>query len=256
MPVEYVEVEEAIARTGLRMVVVGGVPSPWSEAAKGILRLKSIPWSAVRLVYDSEALRQWAGQRSGPVAIFDSEPPRHSWSDILLLAERLAPEPPTLPADALDRALALGIAHEICGEGGLGWSRRLQLIHSGLAGQGGFPERTCRYLGRKYGYTASAGEVAGARVRALLDMLAARLKRQQEAGSPFYFGPTVGAVDIYSATFMALFTPLPEAVCAMDAATRAAFETLDAATQAALDPVLLAHRDMIYADFMELPLSL
>ena len=33
----------------------------------------------------------------------------------------------------------------------------------------------------------------------------------------------------------------------MDAGTRAALETRDAATDAALDPILLEHRDMMYA---------
>ena len=56
MPFEYVSVEQAIARSGLRMVVVGGVPSPWGEAAKGILHIKRIEWAAVRLSYDSEPL--------------------------------------------------------------------------------------------------------------------------------------------------------------------------------------------------------
>jgi hypothetical protein len=42
----------------------------------------------------------------------------------------------------------------------------------------------------------------------------------------------------------------------MDAATRVAFETRDAQTQAALDPVLLEHRDMMYAAHLQLPLSL
>ena len=97
MAFEYCGVDEAIARRGLRMVVVGGVPSPWGEAAKGILHIKGIDWVAVRLVYDSEPLRAWAGQRSGPVAIYDDERPRSGWAEILLLAERLAPEPPLLP---------------------------------------------------------------------------------------------------------------------------------------------------------------
>jgi hypothetical protein len=35
------------------MVVVGNVPSPWGEAAKGILHIKGIEWAAVRLAYDS-----------------------------------------------------------------------------------------------------------------------------------------------------------------------------------------------------------
>ena len=107
MPVDYIGIDEAIARRGLRMVVVGGVPSPWGEAAKGILHVKRIDWAAVRLAYDSEALKRWAGQRSGPVAIYDDEPPRAAWDDILLLAERLAPAPALLPADPAQRALVL-----------------------------------------------------------------------------------------------------------------------------------------------------
>ena len=46
MPVEFVDFEEARKRDGLRMVVVSGVPSPWGEAAKGILYVKQIPWLA------------------------------------------------------------------------------------------------------------------------------------------------------------------------------------------------------------------
>lgn len=38
MSFQYVSVQEAMKRGGLRMVVVGNVPSPWGEAAKGILR--------------------------------------------------------------------------------------------------------------------------------------------------------------------------------------------------------------------------
>jgi hypothetical protein len=64
------------------------------------------------------------------------------------------------------------------------------------------------------------------------------------------------AVDVYSATFMALFAPLPPERCAMASATRAAFEMRDAQTDAALDPILLEHRDRIYATHLELPLSL
>ena len=139
-------------RRGLRMVVVGNIPSPWGEAAKGILHVKGIDWAAVRLAYDSEPLKAWAGQRTAPVAFYDDEPRRPGWADILLLAERLAPTPALLPTDPAARALVFGLAHEICGEEGLGWSRRLQLVHAGLHNAGGFPEASSRYLGRKYGY--------------------------------------------------------------------------------------------------------
>ena len=243
-------------RGGLRMVVVGGVPSPWGEAAKGILHIKRIEWAAVRLAYDSEALKEWSGQRNGPVAIYEDERPRAGWAEILLLAERLAPVPSLLPADAAERALVFGLAHEICGEQGLAWTRRLQLIHAGLQGAGGFPERAAKYLAKKYGYSPEAGAASGTRVAQLLRMLGARLKSQREAGSRFYVGDSVTAADVYSATCMAMFRPLPPGQCDMDAGTRAAFEMQDALTEAALDPILLEHRDMMYAQYLELPLAL
>jgi glutathione S-transferase len=194
MTFAYASVEEAIVRRGVRMVVVGNVPSPWGEAAKGILHIKGIEWAAVRLAYDSEALQQWAGQRNGPVLIYDDERPRSGWAEILLLAERLAPAPPLIPAKADERALAFGLAHEICGEGGLGWSRRLQLVHAGLSNAGGFPERVSKYLAKKYGYSPAAGAAAAARVAELLAMLAARLKAQQQTGSRYYIGDSLTAV--------------------------------------------------------------
>ena len=256
MTFPYIGVEEAIAREGLRMVVVGGAPSPWGEAAKGILHIKGIDWAAVRLVYDDERLKQWAGQRTGPVAIYDGEPPRAGWKEILLLAERLAPEPPLLPEDAVAREQVLELGDAICSEGGLSWTRRLQLVHVGLGSAGGFTGRVGAYLGKKYGYSAEAGEGADARVAMLLGRLAAQLKAQRAAGSPYYVGDGLTAADVYSATAMAMFGPLPPAQCAMDASTRAAFESRDAATDAALDPILFAHRDMMYSNHLELPLSL
>lgn len=256
MPFEYIDVETAVQRDGLRMVVIGGVPSPWSEAAKGILHIKGIEWAAVRLAYDSETLKQWAGELSAPVLMVGQERPRRGWADILLLAERLVPTPSLLPADPGERALAFGLAHELCGESGLGWSRRLQLIHAGLQNSGGFPDRVAKYLGKKYGYSLEAGAAATGRVTALLGMLGARLKAQREAGSSYYIGNTVTAVDVYSACVLGLLRPLPHDLCPMDANVRTAFETRDPETDAALDPVLLEHRDLMYARHLALPLSL
>ena len=256
MTFQYVNVEDAIKRGGLRMVVVGGVPSPWGEAAKGVLHIKGIEWVAVRLTYDSEPLKNWAGERSGPVAIYEQEPPRTGWKDILLLAERLAPKPSLLPADPAERALVFGLAHEICGEAGLAWSRRLQLIHTGLQNTGGFPERVAKYLGKKYGYSPEVGAASSLRVAELVGMLVARLKAQHKAGSRYYVGGSLTAVDVYSATVTAMFGALAPDHCQMDVSMRAAFETRDAATEAALDPILFEHRDMMYAKHLELPLSL
>jgi glutathione S-transferase len=251
MPVTYLSTEQAIARPGLRMVVVGNVPSPWGEAAKGIFHIKGLDWAAVRLAYDDDAQRQWAGQRSGPIAIYDKEPPRTGWAEILLLAERLEPKPSLIPTDAAERATLFGLAHEICGQEGLGWARRLRMIHAGA-----FGPRASQYLARKYGYTPAAGAAAGARVAALLRMLAARLAAQRSAGNAYYLGQLPTAVDVYSATFIGLFQPLPPEHCPMDAAIRDAYQQRDPETDAALDPILLEHRDMMYARHLELPLSL
>jgi glutathione S-transferase len=257
---EYTSIDDAIERPGLRMVVVGGIPSPWGEAAKGLFHLKGLDWAAVRLDYTSDTMKQWTGgRRDGPVAIYNDEPPRHTWDQILLLAERLAQEHALLPKDPAERALAMGLAHEICAEGGLGWTRRLQLIHAGLAGDGtmgGFPPKVAAYLARKYGYRPQDAPCYGPHVTGLLDMLTARLRSQHAAGQRCLLGNQVTAVDVYSATFMALFKPLPEAQCAMDPATRGAFETLDAATTQALSPELLAHRDWMYERWLGLPLQL
>ena len=87
-------------------------------------------------------------------------------------------------------------------------------------------------------------------------MLAAQLKTQRTVGSAYYFGETLTAVDIYSATAMALFRPLPPELCDMRDPLRAAFDTRDPETDAALDPILIEHRDSMYDRHLALPLLL
>jgi glutathione S-transferase len=256
MSFEYVSVEDAIARRGLRMVVLGKVPSPWGEAAKGIFHIKRIDFAAVRLVYDNPALASWAGQLSAPVAIYDDEPPRSGWAEILMLAERLAPQPALLPLEPEARGRAVLLAEKLCGQGGLGWCRRLQLVHAGLTKTGGFVDRVAGFLGGKYGYDAAAAEQYTPRVIELLGELAGTLRARRAAGKTYYLGDEPGALDVYSATFMALFRPLPPEQCDMHPGLRAAFEWLDPATAQALDPLLLEHRDTMYARHLQLPLSL
>jgi glutathione S-transferase len=256
--VEYVELEQAKRRGGLRLVVVAGVPSPWGEAAKGILYVKQIPYVAVRMTPGDAQLADWTGQTSAPVARYEDEAPRGGWAEILLLAERLAPEPRLVPADPEQRAELFGLAHEICGEMGLGWCRRLLGVAVSLDsdGEGGFPKPIAEYLGSKYGYRPGVAEQARRRMLELLPLLAARLHARRAAGSGYYLGDGLSALDIYSAAFMAILRPLPPEQCPMPDALRVAFETLDEETAKALDPILLEHRDRIYREHLELPLQL
>ena len=255
---EFVDLEEAKRRSGLRLVVVGGVPSPWGEAAKAILHVKEIPFVAVRMTPGDAALQAWTRQASAPVAVYEDEAPRGGWAEILLLAERLAPDPRLVPEDAAERAGLFGLAHEICGEMGLGWCRRLQGIVATLeSGEGrGFPKPIAEYLGGKYGYRPGIGPEAQRRVLELLGLLSARLHAQRESGSDYYLGDRLSALDIYSAAFMATFRPLPPEQCPMPEMFRAAFASLDAETEEALDPILLEHRDRLYAKHLALPLEL
>ena len=89
-----------------------------------------------------------------------------------------------------------------------------------------------------------------------MGMLVARLKAQHRAGSRYYVGHSLTATDVYSATFAAMFEPLPPGQCQMEASMRAAFKVRNAAIDAALDPILFEHRDMMYGESLELPLSL
>lgn len=257
MSFTYVSVDEAIARKGLRMVVVGGVPSPWGEAAKGLFHIKGLDWVAVRLAYDDEKLPAWSGHRNAPVAVYDDEPPLAGWREILMLAERLAPQPALLPADPADREEVLEVSAQLIGEGGLAWTRRLQLVHAGLNGQPGFPPRVAGYLAKRYGHTPELGPAAGAKVVTLLGALAARLRAQHDAGRPYLIGSTLTAADVYAAAVTGLFAPLPQGDCpGIDPTTHAVFENRDAATAAALDPLIVAHRDRMYQRHLELPLCL
>lgn len=247
---DYTSFEDAAADDGLRMTVVSSVPSPWGEAAKGIFHVKGLNWSAVRLDPMNRDLVRWSRSASAPSVVYGNEPPREGWEDILMLAERLAPKPALLPPDPMERALALGLAHELCGENGLGWARRLWLTHLGLRGEGGFAEPVAQYLAQKYGYSEHSGAAAHGRVIELLTMFAARLAAQKAKGQEYFFDCGMTVVDIYAATFAGLLQPLPEDVCAMREATRKAFSTVDEETMAAAGG-LIAHRDMMYDRWLE-----
>jgi len=80
--VPWVEVNEARKLGGLRLVVSKGIPNPWSEGAKALFDVKKIPWTPVpqRVMGANTELGEWTGQTSAPVAIYDDEPPRTTWS--------------------------------------------------------------------------------------------------------------------------------------------------------------------------------
>ena len=256
--VEYAEIEEARHMSGLRLVLLAGVPSPWGEATKAVFWVKRIPFVRVRYLLGgpNTALREWTGQTSAPVAMFNDERPRTTWVEQLLLAEQLNPAPPLLPADPVQRALLLGLSHEICGEMGLGWCMRLIALHPGLKSAGGTSDEFLRSLAWKYGYSPALAEAAPRRVAEILRLLHGRLEEQHRQGHPFFMGNRLTALDIYWAAFAAMMRPLPHELCPMPEALRQTYTNTDPVVQAAATPLLFAHRDQIYRDHLELPIEL
>jgi glutathione S-transferase len=249
----FVTLDEARSAPGLRLVVTAGVPSPWSETAKSCFDAKGIDYLAVRLTPRDGDTRAWTNRHNAPVAMYDDEPPRSGWAEIVALAERLEERAGLVPRSHDDRVVMWGIAHEILGESGLVWSLRLEAIHQGLTSGGarGFPERAARYLAAKYGYHPSRVEVARDRIRSTLAMLARRL----DGGPRYVVGGALSAADICVATALGVLAPLPHEDCAMLPDFRRAYETWAPEIAAAVAPSLVAHRDFIYRQHLVLPVQ-
>jgi glutathione S-transferase len=259
MPLESkrpISVEEARTAPGLRLAVLRGVPSPWSQAAKGIFHVKHLDYSLVHRSKDDspDALEEWTGQASFPAAMLDDERPRTGWAEILLLAEELAPEPPLLPADAGERALCIGLCHELCGEMGLGWCRRLESIHTGM--QQDPPSPVGSYLGGRYGYSKFYAAQAKGRVRDVVRLLTQRLEDERKQGNRFLMGPSLTALDIYWATYCNIVSPLPPDQLPIPDSMRPIFTSPDEELGKLLEQGLLEHRDFIYQEYLELPVVL
>ena len=248
---DYVTVEEAVGMSGLRVAFTQGVPGPWSLAARTFFDVKDIPYTAVTQVGGgpNEALLQWTGQTSAPVAVLDDQRPRAHWSEILLLAERMAPNPPLIPQDEEARIEMFGLCHEICGEDGLGWNLRLILF----AVQRASGDTSYSTLHEKYS-SGTSEDHACARVNAILRMLGHRLTEQVAKGSGFFVGDHLSAVDICWAAFSNLLVPMAVEVCPMPDFYRGIGSVCSRYLDAPLPDILIDHRDRIVRDHFRVPI--
>ena len=256
---DYRTAAEARNLPGLRLALTVGVPGPWGESAKKIFEYKGIPYVPVAQYASrpNEDLVAWTGIRNAPVAVYENEPPRSNFQDIVALAERLKPEPRLVPLDPVERQACLGISADICGEGGFGWKRRI--LMSRRPRDEDPPGLTDPGLDRKVmsqAYRHSPEEAAEALdyVGALLDELAARLERQRALASPYFVGNSVTACDIHWACFSALLEPMPHEVNPMPDWLRLSYGYLGP-----LAPhrhqILIDHRDHIFEAHLGLPLD-
>jgi len=93
-------------------------------------------------------------------------------------------------------------------------------------------------------------------VVAFMTELAATLKAQKSRGSDYIIGQSVTAADFYWATFSNFVVlQAPEDIL-LDLSVRPMFENTPAAVTAAVDPILLEHRDWILRTYFKAPLEL
>lgn len=259
---EYLSVAQARELPGLRLVLSTGTPGPWGIAARALFTICQVPFVPVaqEIMGANAELVAWTGRRNAPVAVYGDEPAVDGWLDIVNLAERLGSGPSLWPEDPLDRALAAGFSAEICGPGGFGWSRRLAMnsnsARSPTAGGEGQSGEGLTGMMRAYGLRPDAVEAAPARVIGILTALARQLHRQRAAGSDYLVGDRLAACDVHWACFSQLVAPLSPAQCpVMPKALGAMFAAMPDAMRAALDPILIDHRERVWERHIGLPLD-
>jgi len=254
MTIEYVDLETAKAASGTRIVVTSLVPSPWSEALKGLLAIAGLPALGVRRARDNQSvIDAWTGLDSVPAVLHALEPVRSSWAAIVGVVHRLAPDRGVLPADVAARIEAMGTLEMIAGEGGVGWNGRLAMIDASLTSEGsvGFPLPVGQYLARRYGHSREAMVDAHARVPAQLGHLADKLH------GDYFGGAAPDAIDVYCATFLTPLVASLETECpSMSPTLRTAFESARTAFGSSVPAALIAHRDRMFERHLARPIVL
>lgn len=260
---QFLTVEEGRAAHGVRLVLTAGAPGPWGEAIKGMLHVKGIPYVRVRQEAGgtNDALMAWTGVRNAPQLIAEDDRSISAWRDLIDFAERRESEPHLVPDDSDDRMLMFDLIEALAGEGGFAWNRRLLLFKPimDIVAQSEEPNPAfapVQRMAAEYRYSEEAAALASKSAAAVLSRIASQLGQQRAAGKRHLIGDALSALDIYWATFAALVSPLPDELCPMPDYLRQSYGNVDEHVAAAVVPELLEHRDFVYREYLELPVSI
>jgi glutathione S-transferase len=256
MALEYVDVEAGRDASGTRIVTSGLLPSPWSEATKGVFAVANV---AARVVAktraNGETVNAWTGIDNVPVVLHDSEPVRTNWAAIVGLAGRLASPETIVPVDPRARAHMMGLLELVAGEQGIGWLARLTMIQAAFdsGGERGFTLPVAGYLAKRYGHTTAVSLAdVRARIAEQLGVLRAEL------GDRTYFGgERPSALDVYAATFLTPLSQIDDTVCPqISDLGRRAFASSRDAVAGLVAPELWAHRTRMFERHLAWPIRL
>lgn len=248
----YIPVQQAREMSGLRVAFTRGLPGPWSMAARIILDFKAIDYVVFpqELGGSNDELKEWTGQTSAPVAMFNNDRPRVQWSEILILAEQLQPEPPLIPADEDQRMAMFGLCQELCGDDGLGWNLRLLAM---LEQRETNPGRL-EWLFPKYGSPVDYPYVVN-RLNTIIAALARRLERQLKTDSCYFVGNRLSAADIYWTAFSNMLNQMADDICKQTEVYKGLGERLCAHLDSPMPQILLDHREYVVRKYVRLPIE-
>lgn len=251
----FVSIEELKKAPGLRLILVAGTPSPWGQATKAMMEFKGLDFTAGLLPpgESNEDIVAWTGFSSGPIVIYNDEKAIERWTDILFLLERLAPTKPLVPEDPKSRAQFFGLSHELNGELGLGWNRRLMMFAPAM-GSGAAPDGIKRMSG-KYNYNETDLGIASKRIVGTLNLLTEQLEAQKALGSEFFIGNTPTALDFYWAAFSNLIEIISWEAIPVIESYRPLFANDDEAIKRAFSPALREHRDRFFNEYFKTPME-
>lgn len=255
---EYLDVATARELDGIKLVLTRGVPGPWGESAKAILRHHQLRYHPVAQLggQANEALLDWTGHRNAPLLVVPGEPVRAHWLEILNYAERHGRGPGLLPRAPALRAQAIGLAHEICGENGLAWQLRLLMLdlikaHNKAAADS---NPMLDAYGYPTGFAAQRPAVF-ARIDQQLAFFNAQLEQQQQQGSEYLVGEAFTVVDLYWAFFSQMLQPLPAPANPLSGFTRTLYELYSTLAPEAPLAALGEHQRRIFDRHLALPME-
>ena len=191
--------------------------------------------------------------------LYNDDPPRSALIEQIRLAEKLGAEngsPQLIPSNVNDRILMFGLLNEVAGESGLIYTWRLM-------GKDTDPDSQASVmLAEKYGYTPEAAAAGEQHLIDILQALSAQLRMQKVNGSKYFVGDSISVLDIYWATFSIAFGLPDEEIMPrtrQNMGQFASFKSFGAkmpAVMAAVDPMLLEHREFIYRNHLQIPAAI